>query len=61
MRRGPRDELSPRAVGRAAGIEVAAALPWAEAEAEAISAGRWPSGRRRRLAPALAALAEEVA
>ncbi|MDX6554108.1 MAG: pilus assembly protein CpaE [Miltoncostaeaceae bacterium] len=61
VRRGPRDELSPRAVGRAAGMEVAADLPWSDAEGEAISAGRWPEGRRRRLAAALAALAEVVA
>jgi len=61
VRRGARDELSPRAVGRAAGMEVTAELPWAEAEGEAISAGRWPAGRRRRLASALAELAEALA
>ncbi len=61
VRRGARDELSPRAVGRAAGMEVAADLPWAEAEGEALSAGRWPAGRRRRLASAIAELAEAVA
>jgi pilus assembly protein CpaE len=60
VRRGPRDELSPRAVGRAAGMEVAAELPWSGAEAEAIGSGRWPEGRRRRLAAALSALAEDL-
>jgi len=60
VRRGPRDELSPRAVARAAGMTVAAELPWADREGQELSAGRWPTGRRRRLAPAIAALAEAV-
>lgn len=61
VRRGPRDELSPRAVGRASGLELAAELPWSTREADQIGAGRWPSGRRLRLAPALAGLAEALA
>lgn len=58
VREGPRDALSAKAVGRTAELAVTARLPWAEREADELSAGRWPAGRRRRLAPALAELAE---
>jgi pilus assembly protein CpaE len=51
---GPdRGELSARAVGRAAGASVVAELPWAAREAAELGAGRWPRGRRARLAGAV--------
>ena len=58
VRRGPSDELRGRAVSRASGLDLAGELPWRPREAAELGAGRWPSGRRARLAPAIAALAE---
>jgi len=56
----PDQELSPRALGLAAGMEVRASLPLAEREAADLGAGRWPRGRRAPLARAIAALAEAL-
>lgn len=59
--RGPgRAEIGARALGRALGANVVAEIPWLEAEARDIGAGRWPSGRRRRLRAAVEGLAEAL-
>jgi hypothetical protein len=52
-----RAEVSPRSLTRLAGAPVAGALPWSPREAGAIAAGRWPEGRRARLARAARELA----
>lgn len=57
----PGSELTTRAFARASGLAVAAALPRADAEARDLSAGCLRRGRRRRLAAAIAAIAEVVA
>ena len=53
---GPQ-ELGAGAVARAASALVLGELPWSPAEADRLAAGRWPSGRRRRLAAAVDDLA----
>ncbi len=56
---GPdRRELSARAISRAAGASVVAELPWAPREAADLGAGRWPRGRRTRLASAVEHVAQ---
>ena len=51
-----RGELGARALGRAVGAPVAVELPWRPREAAELAAGRWPRGRRPRLAGAVARL-----
>jgi pilus assembly protein CpaE len=59
---GPvRGDLGARALGRALEAGVVAEIPWAEAEAREIAAGRWPGGRRGRLRGAIERLAEALA
>jgi pilus assembly protein CpaE len=59
--RGPaRGEVGARALGRALGTNVVAEVPWAEAEAREIGAGRWAGGRRRPLRGAIERLAEAI-
>lgn len=43
-----RDHLSARAFARAVGRDITAELPGSPADADAVEAGRWPTGRRRR-------------
>jgi hypothetical protein len=52
-----RAEVGARALGRLVGAPVAGALPWSPREAGALAGGRWPEGRRARLARAVRALA----
>lgn len=54
----PEQELSPRGLGLAAGMEVCASLPCAERDAADLAGGRWPRRRRAPLGDAAAALAE---
>lgn len=57
--RGPgARELGARAVARAASAPVRGELPWSPGEASRLGCGQWPTGRRARLACAVAALAE---
>jgi pilus assembly protein CpaE len=59
---GPeRGEIGARALGRALAVAVAGDLPWARREGRELSAGRWSSGRGRRLHHAMERLAEAVA
>lgn len=55
------DDLSPRSLARAVGVEGAVALPRAGRQAARITAGEWPGHRRRGLGRPLLALAEEIA
>jgi len=55
--RGIRGELGARALGRLLGAPVAGELPWSPREADGLASGRWPSGRRARLARAVRAIA----
>lgn len=58
LNEGPdRGELGARAFRRAVGVPLAAELPWRPREAAELGAGRWPRGRRARLAEAIARLA----
>ncbi|MGD9572621.1 MAG: hypothetical protein AB7V62_12080 [Thermoleophilia bacterium] len=43
-----RAEIGMRALGRAAGVPVAAEIPWSPGEAAELGAGRWPRGRAGR-------------
>ncbi len=52
-----RPEVGARALGRLVGAPVAGALPWSPREAGALGGGRWPEGRRARLARAARELA----
>ena len=52
-----RSELGARALARLVGAPVAGSLPWSPREAGALAAGRWPEGRRARLARAARELA----
>ena len=54
-------ELAPRSLARAVGVPVLAEVPWAPREAARLAAGCWPSGRRARIAAAVAALWEAPA
>ena len=59
---GPeRGEIGARALGRALAARVVAELPWARREGMDLSAGRWSSGRGRRLHRAVERLAEAIA
>ncbi|WP_217913090.1 AAA family ATPase [Miltoncostaea marina] len=53
-------EIGARALGRAIGATLVGELPWSAREASALGAGRWPGGRRRRLACAVEGLAGAV-
>lgn len=53
-------EIGARALARVAGVPVRGELPWVPAEAARLAAGQWPTGRRRRLAAAVATLAGEL-
>ncbi len=53
-----RGEVGARALARLVGAPVAGALPWSPCEAGALAGGRWPEGRRARLARAARELAE---
>lgn len=58
---GPADgEIGARSVGRAVGAPILAALPWVPRDGCRLAAGRWPAGRRPRLAVAIEALAGAV-
>ncbi|MGE0029189.1 MAG: hypothetical protein AB7U07_19065, partial [Thermoleophilia bacterium] len=52
-----RAEVSARALERLVGAPVAGSLPWSPREAGALAGGRWPEGRRARLARAAGELA----
>lgn len=54
-------EISARSLGRAVGAPVLAELPWSVEEGGRLVAGRWPAGRRRRLATAVEGLAGAIA
>jgi pilus assembly protein CpaE len=55
---GPgRPEIGARSLGRSAGAPGVGELPWSQREANDLAAGRWPRGRRARLAAAVAAVA----
>ena len=59
---GPeRGEIGTRALGRALAARVVGDLPWARREGVELSAGRWSSGRGRRLHHAVERLAEAIA
>jgi pilus assembly protein CpaE len=58
---GPeRGEIGARALGRALAAGVVGDLPWARREGAELSAGRWSSGRGRRLHHAVERLAEAI-
>jgi Flp pilus assembly CpaE family ATPase len=58
---GPeRGEIGARALGRALATAVVGDLPWARREGAELSAGRWSSGRGRRLHHAVERLAEAI-
>ena len=58
---GPeRGEIAARALGRALATGVVGDLPWARREGADLSAGRWSSGRGRRLHHAVERLAEAI-
>jgi MinD-like ATPase involved in chromosome partitioning or flagellar assembly len=52
-----RAEVGARALARLVGAPVAGVLPWSPREAGALAGGRWPEGRRARLARAARELA----
>ena len=54
-------EIGARAFGRAVGLPVLAELPWDERQGAQLSSGRWPHGRRARLADAIVELTRVVA
>ncbi len=59
--KGPGEaQIGARALGRAVGAPVVAEIPWAPREASDLTAGRWPRGRRARLASAITALAGAI-
>jgi MinD-like ATPase involved in chromosome partitioning or flagellar assembly len=49
-------EIGARALGRAVGSPVLAEIPWSRREGDRLAAGRWPAGRRLRLAAAIETL-----
>ena len=53
-------QIGARALGRAVGAPIIGELPWAPREGRHLSAGRWPTGRRARLAAAITSLAEAI-
>ncbi len=55
-----RSELGTKAFARASGLRVAGAIPPCPAEAGELTAGRWPTGRRSRLAHALTAISDGI-
>ena len=55
------EEIGARAFGRAVGAPVLAELPWEERQGAHLSSGRWPRGRRTRLADAIVELTRVVA
>ncbi len=55
-----RAEIGTRALARVVGRDVIAELPWSAREAAELGAGRWPRGRRRGLATAMATLSERL-
>lgn len=58
--RSIRGELGARALGRLLGAPIVGELPWSPREADGLASGRWPAGRRARLARAVSAIARAV-
>ena len=58
--RSTRGEVGARALGRLLGAPIAGELPWSPREADGLASGRWPTGRRARLALAVSAIARAV-
>lgn len=53
-------ELGARAIARALSAPVRGELPWSPGEATLLACGRWPTGRRVRLAGAITAIARTI-